>query len=327
DTHLSLLRPLAAGLGRSRADSTPGSRLIFWKAETIGSRGHTPFNEHKRLQKSPASQRRTVIDNPNSRAAGNLAGAGIDFTGCVAVLNFGDHVTGARIVRDHSAGSNTFGYSPNIIPFKNTKGYFFEGGVGNTARPMLDMAEEWAYNERTKTLYLWPDDGQNPNGREVRSKSRIYSLTGDADTHDIVIDGLNFFATAFSFKSSDRITIRNCDFDYPAASKRALGGLRGARQLSVSGLPSRPLRECHGIQLCIPECRWRRVEWRARAECLGRELSVLSHRLCPHRLGRRCKSPGLARLGLQTQHARYGRRCHGHTLFPYLRRYHRALDH
>ncbi|MDF1739070.1 MAG: hypothetical protein P1U86_07920 [Verrucomicrobiales bacterium] len=196
------------------------------------------FHEKNRREKLSASKRRTVIDNPTSGRVEPLADTGIDFTNCIAILNFGDHVTGARVVKNHSAGSDTFNYSPNIIPFKNTRGYFFEGGVGNAERVMLDSAEEWAFDESTMTLYLWADDGKSPAGREVRSKNRIYSVTGDSTTHDIVIDGVDFFATAFYFESSDRIAIRNCDFDYPIASTRALGDTGAPRGPQFKGLPA-----------------------------------------------------------------------------------------
>ena len=123
------------------------------------------FNEHNRREQLASSTHGTVRDNPNGGIAQSLADTGIDFTDCVALLNFGDHVTGARIVQNHTAGSSTFNYSPNINPFKNTRGYFFEGGIGNAERVMLDTPEEWAYDESTKTLYLWPEDGQDPSGR------------------------------------------------------------------------------------------------------------------------------------------------------------------
>lgn len=164
-----------------------------------------------------------VIDNPTAGAVDSLAGAGVSFDGCVALLNFGGNNTEVRVVSNHVAGSDNFDYSPAVEHYRETPYYFFEGGVGNAELAMLDRTEEWAYDESTKTLYLWADDGQNPNGRKVHGKTQTYAITGDAATRHIVIDGLNFFATAFSFASSDNITIQNCDFNHYAASKRALG--------------------------------------------------------------------------------------------------------
>jgi len=142
---------------------------------------------------------------------------------CVALLNFGAHSTSARLVQNHTKGSSEFDYSPELMKYKTTLNFFFEGGLGNAERVLLDSAGEWAYDETTKTLYLWADDGQNPTGRSINGKVQTYALKGDAKTKHIVVDGLNFAATAFSFRHSDHISIQNCNFDYYACSKRALG--------------------------------------------------------------------------------------------------------
>ncbi len=162
-----------------------------------------------------------VVDGGKGENA--IAPTGISFDGCVVLLNFGAHATASRIVKNHAAGSGEFDYSPELLKYKTTSGYFFEGGVGNAERKLLDMAEEWAYDESTKTLFLRADDGQNPTGRDIVGKNQTYAITGDAATKHIVIDGLNFFATTFSFTQSDDITIQNCDFSYYACSKRSLG--------------------------------------------------------------------------------------------------------
>ncbi|MEP2774690.1 MAG: hypothetical protein ABJQ29_08850 [Luteolibacter sp.] len=152
-----------------------------------------------------------------------IANAGISFNGCVALMNFGAHATGSRIVENHEKGSAEFDYHPRLFKHKITDGYFFEGGVGNAERGMLDMAQEWAFDETRKTLYLWAENDGDPNRHEVHGKVRTYALTGDAATQHVVIDGVDFFAATFSFESSDHITLRNCDLNYYAASKRALG--------------------------------------------------------------------------------------------------------
>lgn len=162
-----------------------------------------------------------VIDG--SRGERSIAEAGVSFNGCVALLNFGAHATAGRIVEKHRRGTAEFDYSPPLKKYKTTLNYFFEGGVGNAERALLDSPGEWAYDESRKTLYLWAGDGGNPAERVVHGKVRDFAVTGDAATRHIVIDGLDFFAAAFSFEGSDGITIRNCDFDYYAASKRALG--------------------------------------------------------------------------------------------------------
>lgn len=169
-----------------------------------------------RLAQDAGSANGTVID-----AA--LAETGISYNGCVAILNFGAHATGARLVENHAAGSDTFNYT-QLDKYKTSSGYFFEGGLHNAGRILLDTEQEWAYDESTQTLYLWADDGLNPEGRQIFSKgTNAYAVVGGADTQHVVIDGIDFFAAGFYFKSSDHITVRNCGFDYYVASARSLG--------------------------------------------------------------------------------------------------------
>lgn len=170
-----------------------------------------------------ASMNGHVVDDPTSGATDALVDAGVSFDGCVALLNFSPPITTARVVSNHVAGSDSFDYSPVLANYKKHLAYFLEGGVDNAERAMLDVAKEWAYDESTKTLYLWADDGLNPDGRTIVGKNQSYFFTGDASTRYITIDGLDFFATAFKFTGSDNITIQNCNLDYCSYSKRALG--------------------------------------------------------------------------------------------------------
>ncbi len=177
-----------------------------------------------RRMKTGDSKRGIVKDNPREGANETIADANVDFSGCVAVMNFGDHVSASGVVYDHSAGSDTFKYRAHFKPYKNTHNYFLEGGVGAAERVMLDMPQEWAYDETTKVLYLWSDDGRSPQGRQVYARgTNPYLVTGDAATRHVMIDGIDFFAGTLKFTSSDYITLQNCESDYYTASKRSLG--------------------------------------------------------------------------------------------------------
>jgi hypothetical protein len=186
-----------------------------------------------RCLKSRESTNGHVVDGGTD--ARSIAAAGVSFNGCVALLNFGAHATGTRLVENHKAGSNAFDYAPELMKYKTTTGYFLEGGAGSAERVMLDMAQEWAYDESTQTLYLWADNGLNPAGREIFGKNRTFAITGDAATKHVIVDGLDFFASTFSFNKSDNITIRNCDFNYYASSKRALGVLGPSDTANFTG--------------------------------------------------------------------------------------------
>ncbi|MDF7826518.1 hypothetical protein P4B35_20980 [Pontiellaceae bacterium B12227] len=168
------------------------------------------------LAQDPGSSNGTVID-----AA--LAGTGISYSGCVAVMTLGNHITYARLVKNHTAGTNSFNYDP-VSTYKTSDDYFFEGGLNNADRVLLDAAQEWSYDESSDTLYFWAEDGQNPAGHQIYAKgTNAYAVTGDANTKHVVIDGIDFFATTYYFNSSDHITIQNSDSKYHVSSRRSLG--------------------------------------------------------------------------------------------------------
>jgi hypothetical protein len=190
-----------------------------------------------RRMKTGNSKRGIVKDNPKAGAKETIAEANVDFSGCVAVMNFGDHMSASGVVYDHRAGSDTFKYRAQFKPYKNTNNYFLEGGVGAAERVMLDMPQEWAYDETTGMLFLWADDGRSPQGRQIYARStNPYLVIGDAATQHVVIDGIDFFAGTLKFTASDYITLQNCDSDYFSASKRSLGEAgRPTETFTVSG--------------------------------------------------------------------------------------------
>lgn len=187
------------------------------------------WDRHKaRRMKDPGqSTNGHVVDDPTQGATATLAGAGLSFNGCAGVFSFGNFSSSAGIVSNHTAGTDSFDFSPPTVTYRRKScPYFLEGGVNAAELVMLDMAEEWAYDESTKTLYLWAADGLDPTGRAIVGKNQTYFFTGNPATRYITIDGLDFFGTAFYFSSSDYISIQNCVFNYFSYSKRALGSTR-----------------------------------------------------------------------------------------------------
>lgn len=202
-------------------------------------------NKARRLKDTDRSSGGHVVDDPTLGATATLAGAGVSFDDCIAVMNFANFSTSARVVSNHTAGTDNFNYSPEVRTYKpRSPRYFFEGGIDDAELVMLDMAEEWAYDESTKDLYLWADNGQSPDGRAIVGKNQTYFFAGDASTQHITIDGLGFFATAYKFVSSDHITIQNCELDYFSYSKRALGSLLRSKPASFLGTTEN---YCYGI--------------------------------------------------------------------------------
>jgi uncharacterized protein YjdB len=176
-------------------------------------------------QKSSATHgEATDLANPFS-----LASTGVSVTGCVGL--FGS----ARLITAHNAGSADFSHNPPIRLESGKNNYFIEGGKDNAERVLLDAQQEWAYDESTRKLTLWPENDQDPNGLNIYARNLSDAFKGDANTKYVVIDGLDFFAMKFDFNYSDNITIQNCDLTYYSISERALGGEELSKTTDFTG--------------------------------------------------------------------------------------------
>jgi hypothetical protein len=185
-----------------------------------------------------------MVDDAGRGHLDSLAGAGVSFNDCVAVMNLRNWTTYARHVRNHITGADNFDY--DLVPNYTTTraGYFIEGGLGDAELVMLDSPGEWAFDETTKTLYYWAEDGLNPAGRDIKGKNQSYAFNGTSGTKYVIIDGLNFFATTFYFYESEYITVQNCRFDYPTFSKRAIGSISGPDKTWFGGSNSKSNQHC-----------------------------------------------------------------------------------
>ncbi|MCK4959214.1 MAG: hypothetical protein KAT00_07430, partial [Planctomycetes bacterium] len=196
-----------------------------------------------------------MIDDPSVGHVDTLAAAGVSFNDCVAIMNLRNWTTYARLVQNHTVGTDNFDYVLAPSYTDTNAAYIIEGGLNGAELIMLDTAKEWAYDESTKTLYLWADDGLSPAGRDIRGKNQSYFFTGTANTDYVTIDGLNFFATTVSFSQSDYITVQNCKFDYPSCAKRALGNINPPSPTDFGGLAGD-----HNQHNTVYNCQFRYVD-------------------------------------------------------------------
>ena len=168
---------------------------------------------------------------------------GIDLANSIGILNIGSFKTETVKINTHiqNASSNdiiTYNHdtsSDDESVYQTTYKdkhhyYFFEGKVD-----LLDTNNEWFYNPLDDILYLYPDDGQNPAGRNIRGKIRDYSIT-ISNSNYIKIKNINFFATTIKLENSDYVTIEECNFYYPSASSRMLGLTDGLGSPNVTAI-------------------------------------------------------------------------------------------
>lgn len=185
----------------------------------------------------------TYTELPAGINAESLAQSGLDVTGAIAIMNIGSWLNWAQRVSSHTPGTDTFTYSTdfsgsgtamskaaqnmladaNFWATKNGKyeegHYYLEGKL-----EFVDSPNEWFFDQATKTVYLWAPGNADPNSLQVRGKNQTYGLTVRNSSY-VNISGLDFFGTAFTVISSEKISFTAIDAKYYAYSRRMLGEL------------------------------------------------------------------------------------------------------
>ncbi len=148
----------------------------------------------------------------------SLAESGKDFTGAVAVLNLGHWLTWARRITEHKAGSDRFRYDIGDEQ-KSLQQHFAWYVLGLAA---LDRPNEWWFDAETRTAYVMPPEGQDPNQMDLHGKVRdfVIDLT---DCAYLEFKGLNVFGGAFSIRECESISFEDCTFRFAATNKWVLG--------------------------------------------------------------------------------------------------------
>ena len=77
----------------------------------------------------------------------------------------------------------------------------------------------------------------NPSttGRTIKAKTTDYRVTFNGANY-ITFKGINFFATTIDIQNSDNLSIEECNFYFPSASKRMLGLTNGLGSTSVTSI-------------------------------------------------------------------------------------------
>jgi len=142
----------------------------------------------------------------------------LDFSikGAMAILNVGSFTSTTRQVQSHKKGEEAFS-------FKRVKGYrpkhhfyYLEGLLD-----FLDSQNEWFFDKKSKTIYLWQPDGGKPKA-DLRGKVQTYAAAF-ANSHFITIRGIDFYGTTLKFENCTYIQLEDCNFLYPSYTQRLLG--------------------------------------------------------------------------------------------------------
>ncbi|WP_040356673.1 DUF7594 domain-containing protein, partial [Colwellia piezophila] len=145
--------------------------------------------------------------------------AQVSFSGGSVILNYHSESQFSRVITSHTPGSNSIVHDGVINPKDQGSGHFLV-----EAKNALDMPGEWYYDIDTGEVWLWPEDGQNPTGKNVRGKTQSYAIDFSGSSY-LTIEGLEFFGTTITSitkNDSHHVTINDNKFLYPSWYKRML---------------------------------------------------------------------------------------------------------
>ena len=167
----------------------------------------------------------------------------LDLNNSIGILNIGSFKTETVKITGHTQN----GAADDVITYGYTGGtdadygttykdkhhyYFFEGKLD-----FLDTNNEWFHDKTNNILYLVTDNGLNPSttGRTIKAKTTDYRVTFNGANY-ITFKGINFFATTIDIQNSDNLSVEECNFYFPSASKRMLGLTNGLGSTSVTSI-------------------------------------------------------------------------------------------
>jgi len=156
-----------------------------------------------------------------------LSSLDFDLTDGIIVVNSGSFKTYQTKITKHQVGDDHFSFNTKGVTshfsFKKSgvsrHGYFLEGKLG-----LLDEENEWFFDNKTKQLYLWAENGVNPETLTIRGKVQSYAVNIKQSKY-INFQGINFFATTFNVERSSFIKVEDSELMFPSYSKRMLGDI------------------------------------------------------------------------------------------------------
>lgn len=155
----------------------------------------------------------------------SLQSTKLDFTGALAVLNLGHWLTYTQPIVSHSAGSDHFTYSTDLIGHKSSELRHFKKKYASyhiLGLAALDSSNEWWFDADNKTVYYKPAAGVNPNRLDLYGRGIDFAVEL-INCSQIHFENIDFFAGGFWLNKSEDSGFLSCRFDYPAAPKFMLG--------------------------------------------------------------------------------------------------------
>ena len=140
---------------------------------------------------------------------------GINLTDALVIANVASFDTWTRKISKHTEGANTFVYE-EVPRIKNERHFYYyvEG-----KKELLDNDNEWFFDTKTQTAYLYSSKGLPTN---IRAKKQPYAFNVGGWEH-VTIKNVDFFAQALRCGNCENFTLENAQLKFGGSSRRALG--------------------------------------------------------------------------------------------------------
>ena len=147
----------------------------------------------------------STIRNSNSITSANLNSA-LNLNGASMIYRNTDWTVQNLVVSSGSGQTINYTYSSTVSP-EVGRGFILMNKL-----QFLDEANEWYYDAKTGTVYLWLEDNVAPSAHEIRCSHKTVAIQ-TWGCHYLWFENLDLFGgdTGFYITASDHITIDNCN--------------------------------------------------------------------------------------------------------------------
>ncbi|MEO1992301.1 MAG: right-handed parallel beta-helix repeat-containing protein [Pirellulales bacterium] len=208
-----------------------GSKMMIparWPNMTFAQR----WDNSKWPHASKESVYGTMVDS-------RLEESGLDFSGCIAVLNIGSWQTYRRMIQKHGRGSDRFTYPTDVDSRLHHAKHPSEIDryciYGEAA---LDAPYEWFFDHGKSVLKICLPEGVQPTDLDLASKENRLAILGN-DCRHLHIRGINFVATTLRLVNAHFCKLSDIEIDFGSTIADPFGQNRPLQDQHLIGWSSR----------------------------------------------------------------------------------------
>jgi len=168
-----------------------------------------------------------------------LEDSGLDFSGCIAVLNIGSWQTYRRMIKKHGLGSDRFTYPTDAdsrLHHANHPAEIDRYCIYGEAA--LDAPYEWFFDQKSSVLKICLPKGVQPTDLDLLTKENAVAILGK-DCRHLHIRGIRFVATTLRLVNVRFCALSDIEIDFGSTIADPFGQNRPLKDQRLIGWSSR----------------------------------------------------------------------------------------